>query len=104
MKFERHKIYWCIAPDANWPEELPVVKPWQGKLYISKSDWGAAWYMHPVDPSPYKSISIHSEDNLFYTEEEARAVYIQAERNRLVEIMETVEKDYQALEEFANAK
>ncbi len=108
MKFEKYKTYWCIAPHAIWSEELPVVKPWQGELHINQADMGMAWTMHPVDSLKnhysLKNVYINSKDVLFHTEEEARAVYIQSERARLADIMETVADGYEALAEFVNEK
>ncbi len=100
MEFKSLKVYWCIDPNIKWNEDLPVVKPWQGKLFIRKGSWGGcgAWYMYPVD-SPNLCIQISSKDYLFHTERAALWTYIEAEHNRLEKILDELRKEADTLSE-----
>ena len=99
-KFENHKVYWCIDPDAKWGENLPVVKPWQGKLhiYVDSFGGGASWTMHSVDS--IKKVQIHTNKYLFHTKKEASYEYIIIQKKRLQTLVNKLKKETEDLVNF----
>ncbi len=101
MKFEKHGTYWCISPRAEWNEEMPMVKPWQGYLHINDG----YWTMHPLISvtefyfSP-DYVNIRTKCLVFHTEEEARDAYVISETERLVAILDQFKLDIIDLNNF----
>ncbi len=77
MEFEYGKNYWCITQNCIW-----VVKPWEGTLYMSENTGDNVYSVYPVKDDGRDRVDM-IEPDLYHTEEEAKAAYIEAESFRL---------------------